>query len=175
MKFPLRFVYLVTILVATSVLCFSQAPAKEATASVSGRVTISGKPAAGVTVVASLNVSFFDNKTIAKTATDEDGNYKLTGLTAGKFNIFPLANAYVVVSGGAAKGTKQSVNIAEGEAIVKSDGSFVLRNVAPGRYLILARVEGPVDTEKLRHLISWDAPARLKLRQAAEQPTPSSL
>lgn len=133
MKFPLRIASSITILVSTSVLCLGQAPAKETTASVPGRVTIGGKPAAGVRVVASFNASFFDNKTVAKTTTDEDGNYKLTGLAAGKFNIFPLANAYVIVSSGAAKGTKQSVNVAEGEAITKIDFPLARGGVITGR------------------------------------------
>ncbi len=55
-----------------------------------------------------------------------------------------------------------------GETIVKSDGSFALRTVAPGRYFILPRVEGAVSSDTWRRPISWDATTRLKLRHEAE-------
>src|SRR6185436_13336625 len=86
-----------------AVLCAAQAPAKDTSASISGRVTMGGKAAAGVTVVATVSNSFFDNKTVAKTATDEEGNYKLTGLAAGRLHILPIAKAYRVATGGTYK------------------------------------------------------------------------
>jgi hypothetical protein len=54
------------------------------------------------------------------------------------------------------------------ETFVKSDGSFALENLAPGRYLILSRVEAPVDPDTLPRPIAWDAAARTKLRREAE-------
>ena len=54
------------------------------------------------------------------------------------------------------------------EAMVKSDGSFALKNLAPGRYFILARVEAAVENEASRIPVSFDAPARTKLRREAE-------
>ncbi|HSS22115.1 MAG TPA: carboxypeptidase regulatory-like domain-containing protein [Pyrinomonadaceae bacterium] len=132
MKFPLRLALLLTVVFSGIVIGNGQAPGKESTASVAGRVTISGKAAPGVVVVASLSASFFDSKTAAKTVTDEDGNYKLTGLTAGKFTIFPLAKSYVGANNGAFK-VHQSVNIAEGEAITKIDFPLVRGGVVTGR------------------------------------------
>jgi hypothetical protein len=61
------------LLVLGFALCFAQTPAKEPTASIAGHVTMGGKEAAGVTVVAIQRNSFFDNKTIAKATTDDDG------------------------------------------------------------------------------------------------------
>jgi hypothetical protein len=95
MKLSRRIGLLLVLLASIGITCFSQTPAKEATASVAGRVTIGGKAAPNITVVASFSASFFDTRTVAKTVTDEDGNYKLIGLMAGKFQIFPLAQAYV--------------------------------------------------------------------------------
>jgi protocatechuate 3,4-dioxygenase beta subunit len=120
-------------LVVCSVLCSAQTPGKEASASVSGRVTVGGKAQAGVTIVASISNSFFDNKTVAKTTTDEEGNYKLSGLTAGHFTILPLAKSYVVASGPAYKEPGQSVNVAEGETITKIDFPLVRGGVVTGR------------------------------------------
>src|SRR5258705_7131589 len=128
-----RILVVLILLLVYSALCLAQTPAKEATASVSGHVTIRGKAAPGITVVATLRNSFFDNKTVAKTTTDDDGNYKLTGLTAGQFTIQPLARSYVVASGSSYKEAGQSVNVAEGEAITKIDFVLVRGGVVTGR------------------------------------------
>src|SRR6185437_14050318 len=128
-----RLLVLLALFVLCSSLCLAQTPAKEATASIAGHVTIRGKAAPGITMVATLRNSFFDNKTVGKTTTDEDGNYKLTGLTAGQFTILPLAKAYVVASGSSYKEASQSVNVAEGEAITKIDFVLVRGGVVTGR------------------------------------------
>ena len=133
MSIPYRVFSLLSLFVVCSAICLAQTPAKEATASVSGHVTIRGKAAPGITVVATLRNSFFDNKTVAKTTTDDDGNYKLSGLTAGQFTILPLARAYVVASGTSYKEAGQSVNVAEGEAITKIDFVLVRGGVVTGR------------------------------------------
>ncbi len=128
-----RVLPVLTFLVLCPIFCTAQAPAKVMSASISGRVTIGGKGAAGVTVVATVSNSFFDNKTVAKTGTDEDGNYKLTGLTAGRLTILPIAKAYRVASGAVYKEPGQSVNVAEGEAISKIDFALVRGGVITGR------------------------------------------
>lgn len=113
-----------------SIVCSAQTPAKDTSASISGRVTVSGKPAAGITIVATVSNSFFDNKTVAKATTDEDGNYKLTGLAAGRFTILPLAKAYLVTGGSP---YKEGVNVAEGETITKIDFPLARGGVITGR------------------------------------------
>jgi protocatechuate 3,4-dioxygenase beta subunit len=128
-----RILLLPSLLVLCSVFCLAQTPTKEATASVAGRVTIRGKAAPGITVVATLRNSFFDNKTVAKTTTDEEGNYKLTGLPAGQLTVLPLAKSYVVASGSAYKEPGQGVNVAESEAITKIDFVLVHGGVVTGR------------------------------------------
>jgi len=54
------------------------------------------------------------------------------------------------------------------ETLIKSDGSFALENLAPGRYLILSRVEAPTDPDTSPRPIFWDAAARTRLRREAE-------
>lgn len=133
MRITHRLVLLLSALVVCSISCLAQTPPKEPTASVAGRVTIGGKAASGITVVATLSTSFFDNKTAAKTTTDEDGNYVLTRLPAGRFTILPLAKSYVVAAGAAFKEPGQAVNVAEGEAITKIDFALVRGGVVTGR------------------------------------------
>jgi len=133
MRVPLRILPLFSVLLFCSSFCVAQTPAKESSASVSGRVTMGAKGAAGITVVATLSTSFFDNKTVAKTTTDEDGNYKLTGLTAGRFTVMPRAKAFVVATGSAYKQPGQPVNVAEGETVTKIDFALVRGGVVTGR------------------------------------------
>lgn len=133
MTIPLRSLSLFSALLLCAVFCVAQTPAKESSASVSGRVTMGAKGAPGITVVATLSSSFFDNKTVAKTTTDEDGNYKLTGLAAGRFTIMPMAKAFVVATGSAYKQPGQAVNVAEGETVTKIDFALVRGGVVTGR------------------------------------------
>jgi hypothetical protein len=133
MTIPLRSLSLFSVLLLCAVFCVAQTPAKESSASVSGRVTMGAKGAPGITVVATLSSSFFDNKTVAKTTTDEDGNYKLTGLAAGRFTIMPMAKAFVVATGSAYKQPGQAVNVAEGETVTKIDFALVRGGVVTGR------------------------------------------
>lgn len=133
MTIPLRSLSLFSALLLCAVFCVAQTPAKESSASVSGRVTMGAKGAPGTTVVATLSSSFFDNKTVAKTTTDEDGNYKLTGLAAGRFTIMPMAKAFVVATGSAYKQPGQAVNVAEGETVTKIDFALVRGGVVTGR------------------------------------------
>ena len=133
MRVPRRVCLLLAIIFLPSTFGFGQTPVKEPTASISGHVTVSGKPAPGITIVATMSTSFFDNKTVAKTTTDEDGNYKLTGLTAGRFTVMPMAKAFVVGTGGAYKPADQTVSLADGEAVVKIDFTLVRGGVITGR------------------------------------------
>lgn len=133
MRIRRRVLALLSLIIFASALCLAQAPPKEPSASVSGRVTIAGKAASGIVVVATFRTSFFDNKTIAKATTDEDGNYKLTALPAGRLTIFPLAKSFVVTSDGGKKATEQSVNVADSEAVTKIDFALLRGGVITGR------------------------------------------
>jgi len=127
------------LLLSYPVICLAQTPARDKSASISGRVTIGGKGAAGITVVAAVNRSAFDVKTVAKTTTDDDGNYRLRGLTAGHFAILPVAKAFVADGGGPYIPPEQRVNVAEGESITKIDFALVRGGVITGR---IADAEG---------------------------------
>ena len=102
MKFPHRLARLLLVIAGTAIICFgAKFSAKKATVFPSPAMSRSAeKPLPALRLSPGLSTSFFDNKTVAKAVTDEDGNYKLTGLPAGKFGIFPLAKAYVKVGAG---------------------------------------------------------------------------
>lgn len=111
----------------------AQTPVKDSTASISGRVTIDGKGAGGITVAATMSTSPIDNRTVAKTTTDEDGKYQLTGFAAGQFTVLPLAKSFVVGTNGVYKQPAQKITVAEGEAITKIDFVLVRGGVVTGR------------------------------------------
>ena len=121
------------LLVVFSVSGSAQTPGKAPTATISGRVTVDGKGVAGITVVATTSSSPLDNRTVAKTTTDDDGKYQLTGLAAGQFTIMPLAKAFVVGASGAYRQPGQSMTVAEGETITKLDFPLVRGGVITGR------------------------------------------
>jgi hypothetical protein len=133
MRIPRCVLSLLAIIVLPTTFGFGQTPAKEPTASISGHVTISGKAAAGITVVATMSTSVFESKTVAKTTTDEEGNYKLSPLAAGRFSIMPIAKAFVVAAGDRYNPPGQPVNVAEGETITKIDFPLVRGGVITGR------------------------------------------
>lgn len=133
----------------------AQTPSKAPTASISGRVTIEGKGVAGVTVAATTSNSPLDNRTVAKTTTDDDGKYQLTGLAAGEFTIMPLAKAFVAGTSGAYSQPGHSLTVAEGETITKIDFALVRGGVITGR---ITDTDGrPVIGERV-NVLPKDAP-----------------
>jgi protocatechuate 3,4-dioxygenase beta subunit len=142
-------------LVIFSVSCIAQTPAKDLSASISGRITIGGKGAAGIAVAATTSSSPLDNRTVAKATTDDDGNYRLTGLAAGKFTIMPMAKAFVVGTAGAFKPPGQSITVAESESITKIDFALIRGGVITGR---ITDSEGrPVIGERV-NVVTKDTP-----------------
>ena len=137
-------------------ICIAQTPAPaNSTASVSGRVTIGGKGAAGITVVAEVTDSPIDNRTVAKTTTDDEGNYRLAGLATGRFTITPMARAFVVAANDTFKQPGQTVNVAENESITKIDFALVRGGVITGR---ITDLEGhPIIAERVSVLAKGDS------------------
>src|SRR5262245_59520186 len=85
----------------------AQSPSQR-TASISGRVTVDGKPAAnGLVTVVEVNLKINGARIIQsngreavdrlghKATTNSDGSYLLTGLPAGQYRISALSPAYV--------------------------------------------------------------------------------
>src|SRR6185312_4770570 len=73
-------------------------PAKAVSSSVSGRITIHGKGAPGIAVTVRSQVNS-EMPVVAfkplKAVTDADGNYRLTAIPPGSYQIFPVAPTYV--------------------------------------------------------------------------------
>lgn len=96
---------LVLAAVLLTLLCgISSASAQEReTGAVTGRVTLDGKPARDITVIATLSMtdpskiaeSFLNKAASLKATTDSDGNYKFEDLPPGKYRLAPYAPALV--------------------------------------------------------------------------------
>jgi 5-hydroxyisourate hydrolase-like protein (transthyretin family) len=97
MRLPASLILSLMLLVFCGVLCPSQTvSAKRNTeATVSGKVTIKGKPAPGV-VVGLRSARPTEGDATFKAATDQEGNYRIIDLPAGSYWIAPVAPAFVI-------------------------------------------------------------------------------
>jgi hypothetical protein len=124
---------------------FAQSPS-ERTASISGRVTTNGKPAANgqVTVVevdpqikGARIIQSNGRETVDRlgyrATTDADGNYIITGLPAGQYKVSALSPAYVPEDKARAEDGAQQITLDAGEAREKVDFALIRGGVITGR------------------------------------------
>jgi len=105
-------------------------PKKNPDATVSGKVTIKGKPAPGVVVgLRSSQPAQFDPT--FKATTDQEGNYRITDVPAGSYVIAPVAPSFVISEVNSARG--QTVVITESENVEGLDFELVRGGVITGR------------------------------------------
>ncbi len=116
-----RTAHIATIVLVFSTTLFSRelqpVQTKEANGSISGRVTIDGHPARGVTVLlVSMDASSGMQRTTAKATTDQEGEFHIKGVPAGSYSLQAFAPA-LIASGDNRNGRRPgvSVNLAEGE------------------------------------------------------------
>jgi len=139
-----RFSFLLT---AGVVFCFtvnaraqSPDPKAKATASISGRVTIDGKAAPGVPIAAFSAESPNRRVAVARTATDNDGNYRLSGLTASQYQVVSLTPNLVTAERGSEQpyslvyvGSSKNIVLAASEEVGDIDLKLVRGGVITGR------------------------------------------
>lgn len=132
-----RFVSLLLLtLLSVAIPLRAQSPAKPAAktarSTVSGRVTIKDKPAPGVVVglrKAIGNAPFLEP--FQKATTDQDGNYRITNVTPGTYDVIPSALAYVVADANNLRG--KNVVVGQGEEVEDINFSLVRGGVITGK------------------------------------------
>jgi protocatechuate 3,4-dioxygenase beta subunit len=106
----------------------------KANGTIIGRVTVDGKPAQGVTVMAvrllSNNADGWLNLSASiKASTDSDGRYRLEGVPTGKYKVAPFAPEVV----GSDDDTSKEATVAEGATAEPVDFSLLRSGVITGK------------------------------------------
>jgi hypothetical protein len=128
------------LLLVASSPCGAQTPQNDIrprTASIGGRVTISGAPAANALVMV-IEVDPQDlwfhqispQDAVIKARTDSDGRYRVSGLAAGAYIVYALSKAYV-----RSKASSGSIAIDDGESRDDVDIPLVRGGVITGRVI----------------------------------------
>lgn len=135
-----------TIILTVAFLCaavaLAQQSANKLTGSISGLVTIGGKPAPGIVVV--LNpvepggiprptILGRDQKSFAKSTTDEEGRFTINGLAAGTYYIATASPVFISASDALDWRRGKQINLAEGETIDDVTIPLVRGGVITGR------------------------------------------
>src|SRR6266508_1296507 len=125
---------------------------KNADATISGKVTIKGKPAAGVVVGLRLSEPRQFDSTF-KATSDQEGKYRITNVPSGNYYVAPVAPAFVISDVNKSGG--QSLVIAEGDNVEGIDFDLVKGGVITGK---VTDTEGHPIVEEQVSLLSADYP-----------------
>lgn len=111
---------------------------KPATASITGRVTFDNRPLSGVTVTLesplTLGLGIMNTQRPPVTAkTDGDGRYRLTGIAAGYYLIWPRAMSYAMPSEGISGHAGKTVSLSDGEQVEGVDFALAPGGVITGK------------------------------------------
>jgi hypothetical protein len=136
-----RAVRLVYVFVAF--VCFSgpvlvraqaQEPAPDKNAgSISGRVTVDGKPKAGLAIELLATDTNGPRRLLAKATTNKTGKYMLTNVASGTYDVSPAAPTLVVPNQGKSRQSGKNVTIETGESVKGIDFDLVSKGSISGR------------------------------------------
>ncbi len=130
---------LITLIAVFASVVFSiqaQEPVPDKTSgSISGRITVDGKPKAGLVVELLATDTNGPRRAIAKTATSKSGNYVLTKVASGTYDVSPSTPTLVVPNQGASGQSGRSVTIEPGESIKGIDFDLVSKGTIRGRVM----------------------------------------
>lgn len=103
----------------------------KATGSVAGRVTIKNKPANGVAVGLRKPENYTPFESFPRAITDQDGNYKITNVVAGAYEVIPGAPAFILSDNNNARG--RSIVVGDGENVENINFALVRGGVITGK------------------------------------------
>ena len=111
----------------------TRAPKKPQTNSVSGRVTMHGKPAPGI-IVGVRSADFSQpSQPMLKSTTDQEGNYQVINIPPGNYQVSPVAPALVSPDRIIPRGVSKTLILSEGEDVKDIDFSLVRGAVITGK------------------------------------------
>lgn len=114
---------------------------------ISGRVTLKGKPAPGIVIAVRQFDNNEPNALPYRGATDQEGNYQIANIPSGNFVVTPLAPALVNPDQNFEPGRGKTLLLGEGEVVQGIDFSLVRGAVITGK---VVDAEGkPVVEERL--------------------------
>lgn len=105
----------------------------ETAGSISGRVTLGGKPAPDVKVIAFKGEYLSSDQPVTTAKTDQFGHFQLNKLPSGHYYILPLAPAYIASEQVEPERPGKPVPLADGETIEGLDFALVRGGVITGR------------------------------------------
>ncbi|MGA9770834.1 MAG: carboxypeptidase-like regulatory domain-containing protein [Blastocatellia bacterium] len=108
-------------------------PLTETAGSISGHVTLGGKPAQGVKVIAFKGEHLFQGEPAATARTDQSGHFQLSNLPSDRYHIMPIAPAFIASEQADPNLPGQVVPLADGETIEGLDFALVRGGVITGR------------------------------------------
>ena len=134
MRFLARHALLIMALIGTaSSGSLAQTAQKQGTGIITGRVTLGEKAMPNVVMALLPGERMPQREALAKTTTDYEGRYRLTGLTAGRYNVIAIAPTMVEPSEGTYGEPGKTVTLAEGETVEKIDFTLARGGVITGR------------------------------------------
>ncbi len=118
----------------TSLRLHQQRAVKKApTATVTGRITNNGRGRGGIVVGLRAARTEFESALTFKSATDADGNYRISSIPAGTYTISPLAPSYVVNDLAQFYATGKTLILGEGETVQGIDFTVLRGAVVTGK------------------------------------------
>jgi len=113
--------------------------------SITGTVTIDGKPAAHLTVV--LLLDNHDSPTVARTATDDAGRFHLTDLSSGRYRVTVIAPTWAPPGDPNTDAAGKPVSLKDGQKLEGINLSLVRGGVITGR--VVGQDGSPISDEEI--------------------------
>ena len=111
----------------------TDASPKNKPGSITGRITIQGKPASGLVVTLQPRHNHLVDKAIATASTDEEGRYHFSDIFPGHYWIKILGREYVTARGFQYDGPGRDVSLSDGGLVDDGDIELIRGGVVSGR------------------------------------------
>lgn len=141
MKFFARIFFIALIVVCASANAFAQDQKEQKSGSVTGRVTIDGRAAAGVIVLLSPSGSdparrielSLAGATAIRTTTDENGNFNFSDVPAGRYRAAPYTLSHIAAPDSKSSEHEREITVTHDQTLEGIDFALIRGGVITGR------------------------------------------